>query len=101
MANDAAACLSINLLLDTIEAMAITSFSSVNGNVTVPVGGSAATALLPPGHAPHRRPDERSCYPSSRPYASPPNHAQVLAPIVAPVTYSTRLRSDARWCLLP
>ena len=46
MANDAAACLSINLLLDTIEAMAITSFSSVNGKVTVPVGGVKLAAPL-------------------------------------------------------
>ncbi|HEX4992044.1 MAG TPA: hypothetical protein VFV45_02355, partial [Rubrobacteraceae bacterium] len=47
MANDAAACLSINLVLDTLEDMAITSYSSVNRKVTVPVGGSVATALLP------------------------------------------------------
>jgi len=47
MANDAAAWLSINLFLDTLEDMAITSSSSVNRKVTVPVGGSVANALLP------------------------------------------------------
>ena len=46
MANDAAACLSIILTLDTLEAMAFTSSSSVYRKVTVPVGGSVATVLL-------------------------------------------------------
>ena len=79
MANDAAACLSINLLLDTIEAMAITSFSSVNGKVTVPVGGSVATALLPTWACP-----------------SPLTRREVLLPVVSALCLSAEPRSGAR-----